>query len=110
MARVLSGLRGLTVGAILLGSSASIAPFQCASQVDPDKRREEEPGEALYGLAEQFKAKGATGARVETLRYIVKRYPTSRFAQAARLDLESLSEPVPASGGEKGEETEKGAP
>lgn len=104
---MLSGLRALTVGTILLASSASLAPFQCASQVDPDKRREEEPAEALYGLAEQFRAKGATAARVEALRYIVKRYPTSRFAEAARLDLEALSEPASAPGDEK---AEKAAP
>ena len=29
----------------------AVAPFQCPSDPDPDKRREETPGEALYDLA-----------------------------------------------------------
>ncbi|MCK6591214.1 MAG: hypothetical protein HUU21_06260 [Polyangiaceae bacterium] len=78
-------LRGITLSFLL--ASASFAPFQCASEVDPNKRREDEPGEALYGLAEQFKAKGDQKARADTLRYLVKKYPTSRFAERARLDL-----------------------
>jgi TolA-binding protein len=82
---VIFGLRGAALSLLL--ASASFAPFQCASETDPNKRREEEPGEALYGLAEQFKAKGDQKARADTLRYIVKKYPTSRFAERARLDL-----------------------
>ena len=95
MARVFSGLRVLSAGTLLFAAaaSASLAPFQCAGEAKPDLRREEEPAEALYGLAEQFKAKGATAARVETLRYILKKYPTSRFAESAQIDLEGLSQP-----------------
>lgn len=70
--------------------AAGSAPFQCASEIDPQRRREEEPAEALYGLAEQFKARGERAAQVTTLRYIVKRYPSSRFAEMARLDLDAL--------------------
>jgi outer membrane protein assembly factor BamD (BamD/ComL family) len=82
---VILGLRGVALSLLL--ASASLAPFQCAGEVDPNKRREEEPGEALYGLAEQFKARGDQRARADTLRYIIKKYPTSRFAERARLDL-----------------------
>jgi outer membrane protein assembly factor BamD (BamD/ComL family) len=82
---VIFGLRGAVLSLLL--ASASFAPFQCASEADPNKRREEEPGEALYGLAEQFKAKGEQVARADTLRYLIKKYPTSRFAERARLDL-----------------------
>ena len=79
------GLRSAALSLLL--ASASLAPFQCSSEVDPNKKREEEPGEALYGLAEQFKTRGDQRARAETLRYIIKKYPTSRFAEQARLDL-----------------------
>ena len=79
------GLRGVALSLLL--ASASFAPFQCASEADPNRRREEEPGEALYGLAEQFNAKGDQRARAETLRYLLKKVPTSRFAERARLDL-----------------------
>ena len=85
MRPVIPGLRGAALSLLL--ASASFAPFQCASEVDPNKRREEEPGEALYALAEHFKTKGDQKARADTLRYIVKKYPTSRFAEQARLDL-----------------------
>lgn len=92
---MLLGLRAAALGSILFAASASLAPFQCASEVDPNKRREEEPGEALYELAEQFKAKGDPKARAEALRYILKKYPTSRFAERARLDLNEAGEPAP---------------
>jgi hypothetical protein len=74
--------------ALLLAASLAFAPFQCEKDVDPSKAREETPGEALYGLAEQFKADGDEAARVRTLKYIVARYPKSRFAAMAEEDLE----------------------
>lgn len=96
----------MSVGALYLfaAAAASVAPFQCAGEAKPDLRREEEPAEALYGLAEKFKAKGDAAAQAETLRYIVKMYPTSRFAESARIDLEGLSE-----GGGKSDDKSDGA-
>ena len=61
--------------------------MQCASDPEPEMRRWEEPGEALYGLARQFKAKGDEAAWRATLEYLVARYPNSRFAPRAREDL-----------------------
>jgi outer membrane protein assembly factor BamD (BamD/ComL family) len=84
---VIPGLRAL--GALLLAASVS-APIQCGSKPRPELRMEEEPAEALYKLAERFAAQGDKKARIDTLRFIVERYPTSRFAQAAKLDLEQL--------------------
>ncbi|UQA58210.1 tetratricopeptide repeat protein [Polyangium aurulentum] len=72
------------------------APMQCARDPKPDKAMEEEPGEALYGLAEQFRARGDKDARVATLRYLVNRFPASRFAEMARQDLDALGAPAPA--------------
>jgi outer membrane protein assembly factor BamD (BamD/ComL family) len=80
-------------------AASSFAPFQCASKVDPNTQREDEPGEALYGLAEQFRAKGDAKARAETLRYLIKKYPTSRYAEQARIDLGDASEPAPTAPG-----------
>jgi len=76
------------LAAIALGSALLHAPLQCASEPEPALRREETPGEALYGLAEQFKAKGEDKAWRQTLEYLVVRYPNSRFAEMARDDLE----------------------
>jgi hypothetical protein len=68
----------------------AVAPFQCASDPDPKKAMEEEPGQALYGLARKFHERGDERARVETLRYIVDRYPSSRFAEMAKQDLAQI--------------------
>lgn len=72
--------------------SLALAPYQCAREPDAASRREETPGEALYGLAEDFRAKGDEEARRVTLEYLVERYPSSRFAASARADLESRDE------------------
>lgn len=84
---MINGIRVL--GPLLLAAALS-APIQCGSKPRPEHRLEEEPAEALYKLADRFAAAGDQKARAETLRFIVERYPTSRFAQAAKLDLEQL--------------------
>jgi thiamine-phosphate pyrophosphorylase len=73
--------------AALTIASVGSAPFQCARKPGPDARLEDEPGQALYNLAQQFKADGNERARTETLQFLVKQYPSSRFAEQARLDL-----------------------
>jgi hypothetical protein len=70
-----------------LSGFAGVAPFQCQSEPDPAKALEETPGEALYELAEQFKARGDDDAWRDTLKYLIERYPSSRFAASARDDL-----------------------
>lgn len=67
--------------------SLALAPYQCAREPDSAKRREETPGEALYGLAQDFREKGDVEAWRMTLEYIVARYPSSRFAVTAQADL-----------------------
>lgn len=84
------GLRSAVMISALIALSASRAPFQCASEADPNHRREEEPGEALYKLSEEFEAKGNRKAQKETLLFLLKSYPTSRFAEQARLDLAAM--------------------
>ncbi|MBK7582341.1 MAG: hypothetical protein IPI67_19310 [Myxococcales bacterium] len=77
-----------------LGLCAALgwAPMQCASDPDPALRRQETPGEALYGLAQQFKAKGDAAAWRSTLEYLVARYPNSRHAVMAKEDLAAVPE------------------
>lgn len=82
-----SGL--LAKGAIVLVLCGT-APFQCASEVDPNRAIEESPDEALFRLSEQFKADGDEKARVRTLRYLVERYPSTRFAKMAEQDLAAM--------------------
>lgn len=70
------------------------APLQCSREPEPELRRYETPPEALYGLAERFKAKGDKEAYRDTLTYLVERYPSSRFAERAKQDL--AMDPAPA--------------
>lgn len=87
--------------AVSLLVSAGTAPFQCAGEPDPDQAHEEEPGEALYNLSRQFAQRGDKTAQQETLRYIVARFPKSRFAVMARDDLETMGSPAPEKPGDK---------
>jgi hypothetical protein len=72
--------------ALFLAGALAYAPYQCGKAPDPSVR-EETPGEALYGLAQKMKADGDDQGYRTTLRYIVARYPSSRYAAAARVDL-----------------------
>jgi len=88
-------LSTLRLVAPLALAAALSAPLQCARRTSPDQRVEDDPAEVLYSLAETFKAQGNPAARAETLRFLVARYPVSRFAEAARLDLSSGPTPHP---------------
>jgi TolA-binding protein len=76
---------------LLLATSLGGAPVQCASEPDSELRRYETPGEALYDLAKQFKAKGDAQAWRGTLEYLIARYPNSRHAHMAKDDLAGSS-------------------
>jgi hypothetical protein len=73
---------------VLLLAALGQAPFQCSSEPDPDLEIEETPGEALYKLAGKFRKAGDRAAWRTTLRYLIAQYPSSRFAEMARQDLE----------------------
>lgn len=78
------------LGLVLLAaatSAAMSAPFQCRRIPDPQHAIEESPGEALYKLAEEFRAKGNSHGWRETLDYLIRRYPASRYARMAKDDL-----------------------
>lgn len=75
------------VRAVLLALLA-VAPLQCPSPPRPEQAREESPGEALWLLAERFGERGDAAARRSTLTFLVERYPSSRFAERARLALQ----------------------
>lgn len=71
---------------LLLGIFSGHAPYQCGRSTEATAR-EETPGEALYHVAQKLHAEGDEQGYRTTLRYIVERYPSSRFAVAARADL-----------------------
>ncbi len=70
--------------------SLGSAPVQCARDPEPERAIEEQPGQALYELAEQFRERGDAKARKDTLAYLVQRYPSSRFAARAKQELDEL--------------------
>jgi len=85
---VLSLARGGSLALVTLGLLSGRAPYQCGKS--PDRTvREETPGEALYGLAQKLKTEGDVQGYRTTLRYLVARYPSSRFAASAKVDLEA---------------------
>jgi hypothetical protein len=78
-------VRALALGAVL--GLFGTAPFQCAHDPDPNLRREDTAGDALWSLAEKFKAEHNDAAAKETLRFLVDKYPSNRHAAAAREEL-----------------------
>lgn len=64
------------------------APLQCPSRAAPEMRREDGPDEALWMLSDRFAQDGDERARRATLRFLVERYPSSRWSVRAALALD----------------------
>ena len=79
-------MRAIVLSASLL--ALALAPVQCTKKYDDGLRREDSAGDGLWGLAEDFRAKGDEQSAVATLRFLVKRYPNSRRAPKAKEALE----------------------
>lgn len=90
--------RSSGAGRLARASSAAVmlafatAPFQCAREPDPNRRMEDDPAEVVYKLAERFGAEGKRDAQVSSLKFLVERYPSSRFAKMAATDLEGMGQ------------------
>ena len=80
------------LGAGLLVLSVG-APLQCGGGSDPAVRREDSAGDALYNLAQDFRATGNEAAARDTHRYLVDHYPSNRHAPAARGELDEGARP-----------------
>jgi hypothetical protein len=77
---------------LLIGMLWVTAPFQCASDPDPERAIEDSAPEVLWELSEDFRARGDDGARRRTLEWIVERYPSSRYARRAEHALEQRAD------------------
>ena len=77
-------MRALLLVAVLANLAA---PLQCQSEPEPAERTYETPAEALYGLAQRFKQQGDEDAWRKTLKYLIERYPNSRYTVMAKDDL-----------------------
>jgi hypothetical protein len=86
---------------VLVASLASLlnAPIQCGHETDPALRTDESPADALWDLAQKFHEAHDDAAADKTLRYLVDRYPASRWAAAARAQLGTTPAPVAGDAG-----------
>ena len=64
------------------------APLQCPARATPELARDERPDDALWTLSERFAREGDESARRTTLRYLMERYPSSRYSVRAALALD----------------------
>jgi hypothetical protein len=86
---------------LVLVASLATAPIQCGHETDLALRQDESPGDALWDLAQRFDREHDEAASIETLQYLVQRYPASRWAAAARERLGDAggAPPAPGDGG-----------
>jgi hypothetical protein len=80
----------LASGAFVAG--VGTAPMQCAGRHSDSSVREDSPGDALYALSQDLRAKGNDEAAQQTLRFLVEKYPSNRHVPAARAELEGALE------------------
>jgi len=65
----------------------ALAPVQCGSPPREHPELEDSPAEALWELSIRFEGDGDDAGRRRTLEYLIERYPASRFAERARVEL-----------------------
>lgn len=89
----------LKLAASALVAALTLAPFQCAHDPDPNVRREDTAGDALWALAHDFRAHHDDPAARNTLRFLIDKYPSSRHTPAAKEELAALGGAVPGGDG-----------
>jgi outer membrane protein assembly factor BamD (BamD/ComL family) len=77
--------------ASVASAALSLAPFQCGHDPDPNVRREDTAGDALWALAQDFRARHDEAAAKDTLKFLIEKYPSSRHTPAAKEELAALS-------------------
>jgi hypothetical protein len=74
----------------------AVAPLQCGHTPEAELREDETPGDALWQLGLKFHESNDVAAEIATLKYLVDRYPASRWESLAREELARLGAPVEA--------------
>jgi hypothetical protein len=74
----------------LAAALMSVAPIQCGHTPEAELREDETPGDALWALAQRFKAGHDVAGERRTLEYLVERYPASRWVGPAKDELGAL--------------------
>jgi hypothetical protein len=89
--------RAIALGVLL--ASLGGAPLQCGSgHEDPALRMNDSPGDALWALAMDFRAKGNEEAARQTMRFLVEKYPSNRHVTEAKFELEGGANGASAAG------------
>jgi outer membrane protein assembly factor BamD (BamD/ComL family) len=76
--------------AVAFAASGSTAPLQCGHTPEAELREDETPGDALWAMAQKFHDSHDVAAQRATLKYLVERYPASRWVSPARDQLAEL--------------------
>lgn len=73
----------------LAALAITLAPLQCGSShsKDPELRTDDSPGDALWALAMDFRAKGNEESARATLQFLVDKYPSNRHVDDAKSQL-----------------------
>ncbi len=72
---------------VFLALAVLLAPLQCGRPPSDHPELEDSPAEALWDLSDRFHEAGDEAGRRRTLEYLIERYPSSRFAERARVTL-----------------------
>jgi outer membrane protein assembly factor BamD (BamD/ComL family) len=80
-------LRVLAPLAAVASVAFAFAPLQCPHDTDPAHCWDDAPGDGLWDLAQKFHDQHDEAAARGTLQFLVERYPSSRYAPAAREQL-----------------------
>ena len=81
----------------VFGVSSGAVPLQCGGSDTPaELRTEDTAGDALWDLAQKFHDQHDEAAARGTLQFLVERYPSSRYAPAAREQLARGADGGPA--------------
>jgi outer membrane protein assembly factor BamD (BamD/ComL family) len=84
---------------VVLVAAIATAPIQCGHDYDPNLRKDESPGDALWDLAQKFHDTHDDAAARKTLEYLVQKYPASRWTPAAREELDAAGQQGARDGG-----------
>ncbi|HTB72911.1 MAG TPA: hypothetical protein VK762_06690 [Polyangiaceae bacterium] len=83
----------------LAAFALAAAPLQCPHDTDAAHCWDDAPGDGLWDLSRKFRSSHDDAAARRTLEFLVERYPSSRYAPAAREELGRSAEggtPAPA--------------
>ena len=88
----------VAVAVVAFAASGSTAPLQCGHTPEAELREDETPGDALWAMAQKFHDSHDVAAETATLKYLVERYPASRWVSPARDALAGLGTTQDAGG------------